>query len=75
MTSQHGMADETLEQRVQRVLKEEVAIAPYDPRWPEFFRVEKEHLLHVLPKDLIRRIEHSEAPRWPVSLLSLLWTS
>lgn len=49
---------ETLEQRVQRVLKEDVAIVPYDPRWPELFRQEKEHLLAVLPRELVRRIEH-----------------
>ena len=52
------MTSESLEQRVQRVLKEDVAIVPYDPRWPELFREEKEHLLTVLPKELIRRIEH-----------------
>ncbi len=49
---------ETLEQRVQRVVSEEVSIVPYDPRWPELFRQEAEHLLSCLPKDLIRRIEH-----------------
>jgi GrpB-like predicted nucleotidyltransferase (UPF0157 family) len=52
------MTSESLEQRVQRVLKEDVATVPYDPRWPELFREEKEHLLTVLPKELIRRIEH-----------------
>jgi len=35
-----------------------VAIVPYDPRWPELFRQEKEHLLACLPNELIRRIEH-----------------
>src|SRR5437867_10839695 len=49
---------ETLEQRIQRVVREEVTITPYDPRWPELFRQEKEHLLSCLPRDLIRRIEH-----------------
>jgi GrpB-like predicted nucleotidyltransferase (UPF0157 family) len=49
---------ETLEQRIQRVVREEVAIATYDPTWPEAFRQEKEHLLSCLPKDLIRRVEH-----------------
>jgi GrpB-like predicted nucleotidyltransferase (UPF0157 family) len=49
---------ETLEQRIQRVVREEIAIVPYDPRWPEMFRREKEHLLAILPGDLIRRIEH-----------------
>jgi GrpB-like predicted nucleotidyltransferase (UPF0157 family) len=49
---------ETPEQRIQRVLREEVTIAPYDAAWPESFRQEKEHLLSCLPNDLIRRIEH-----------------
>ena len=49
---------ETLEQRIQRVVREEVAIAPYDPEWPKLFRQEKEHLLSCLPNDLIRRVEH-----------------
>jgi GrpB-like predicted nucleotidyltransferase (UPF0157 family) len=49
---------ETLEQRVQRVLRDEVAIVPYDPAWPQMFGQEKEHLLSCLPHELIRRIEH-----------------
>ncbi len=49
---------ETLEQRIQRVVREEVAIVQYDSAWPELFLQEKEHLLFCLPKDLIRRIEH-----------------
>jgi GrpB-like predicted nucleotidyltransferase (UPF0157 family) len=49
---------ETLEQRIRRVMQEEVAVVPYDPRWPELFRQEKEHLRSCLPGDLIRRIEH-----------------
>src|SRR2546425_13311206 len=49
---------ESLEQRIRRVVGEEIAIAPYDPRWPELFRQEKQHLPSCLPPDLIRRIEH-----------------
>jgi len=49
---------ETPEQRIQRVVREGIAIAAYDPVWPESFRQEKEHLLSCLPNDLIRRIEH-----------------
>ncbi len=49
---------ETPEQRIQRVVREEVAIAPYDPAWPDLFQQEKEHLQSCLPNDLIRRIEH-----------------
>src|SRR6516164_8700817 len=53
-----GCAMEKLEQRIERVVQEEVAIVPYDPRWPEMFSREKEHLLSCLPNDLIRRVEH-----------------
>jgi GrpB-like predicted nucleotidyltransferase (UPF0157 family) len=53
-----GSEKEALEQRIQRVVREEVAIAPYDPAWPESFRAEKEHLLSSLPGDLVRRVEH-----------------
>ena len=49
---------ESLQQRIRRVVGEEIAISPYDPRWPELFRQEKEHLLSCLPPDLIRRVEH-----------------
>jgi GrpB-like predicted nucleotidyltransferase (UPF0157 family) len=49
---------ESLEQRIQRVLREDVALAPYDPRWPESFACEKKHLLECLPNELVRRIEH-----------------
>lgn len=49
---------ESLQERVQRVLKEEVAIVPYDARWPERFRQEEQHLRTVLPHELVGRIEH-----------------
>jgi GrpB-like predicted nucleotidyltransferase (UPF0157 family) len=55
---------ETLEQRIQRVAQEDVAITPYDPRWPELFRQEKGHLLNCLPNELIRRIEHFGSSRF-----------
>lgn len=49
---------ELLEQRIQELVREHVAIVPYDPTWTQSFRMEKEHLLSCLPNDLIRRIEH-----------------
>jgi GrpB-like predicted nucleotidyltransferase (UPF0157 family) len=49
---------ETLEEKVRRVVAEEVAIVPYDPRWPQLFAEEKEHLRQCLPTDLMGRIEH-----------------
>src|SRR6266851_175795 len=47
-----------LRERIERVVREEIAICPYDPRWPESFRAEQEHLRACLPADLLGRIEH-----------------
>ena len=47
-----------MDERVQRLVQEEAAIAPYDPRWPELFARETEELLRCLPRELIGRIEH-----------------
>ncbi len=58
MSSFKQQPNETLEQRIQRVVREEISIVPYDSNWPALFRQEKEHLLECLPKELIRRIEH-----------------
>ncbi|MGJ0485251.1 MAG: GrpB family protein [Methylomicrobium sp.] len=49
---------ETFEDKVARVVKEEVAVVPYDPCWPELFEQERLHLLSCLPADLVKRIEH-----------------
>ncbi|MDD2706551.1 MAG: GrpB family protein [Verrucomicrobiae bacterium] len=49
---------ETLEQKIQRVVKEDVALTPYNPVWPKLFEREKDHLLTCLPRELIGRIEH-----------------
>jgi GrpB-like predicted nucleotidyltransferase (UPF0157 family) len=49
---------ETLEERIQRVTQEEIAIVPYNPEWPRMFELEKKHLLFCLPDTLVRRIEH-----------------
>lgn len=49
---------ETLEEKIKRVVSEDVAIAAYDPQWPELFRQEKQHLQTCLPGELLRRIEH-----------------
>ena len=53
-----GQSMETLEDRIKRVLQEEVSIVPCDPAWPRMFEEEKKHLLDCLPQHLIRRIEH-----------------
>jgi len=49
---------ETLEEKITRVVKEEVAVVPYDPRWPEVFEQERLHLMSCLPHDVVKRIEH-----------------
>lgn len=50
--------EETLAQRVERAVREEIGISPYDPSWPDSFRREKEHLRSCLPNELVGRIEH-----------------
>lgn len=49
---------ETLEERIQRAVQEDVAIVPYNFDWPRRFEQEKTHLLNCLPRELIRRLEH-----------------
>ena len=49
---------ETLEEKIARVVKEEISIVPYDPDWPKRFEEEKRHLEHCFPAPLITRIEH-----------------
>ncbi len=48
----------SLKERVERAVREDVATVPYDSRWPELFRREAEHLRSCLPPGLIGRIEH-----------------
>ena len=49
---------ETPEEKIVRVVKEEVGVVAYDPCWPELFDKERRHLLSCLPADLVKRIEH-----------------
>ncbi len=49
---------DTLEERIRRAVREDVALADYDPSWPERFRREAAHLRACLPPELIGRIEH-----------------
>lgn len=51
-------AMKTLEERVQKAVREDVAIVAYDSRWPKLFRQEAGHLRACLPPRLVRRIEH-----------------
>jgi GrpB-like predicted nucleotidyltransferase (UPF0157 family) len=47
-----------IQERVRRAIAEDLRISPYDPRWPELFQREAEHLGSCLPAALIGRIEH-----------------
>ncbi len=49
---------ETLAERIQRVLQEQVSIVPYDSNWSRMFEEEKQHLLSFLPAEILGRIEH-----------------
>jgi GrpB-like predicted nucleotidyltransferase (UPF0157 family) len=49
---------ETLAQKIQRLVTEDIGIVPYDSRWPEMFVRERDYLRSSLPPDLIKRIEH-----------------
>jgi GrpB-like predicted nucleotidyltransferase (UPF0157 family) len=49
---------ESLEERIQRAVREDVALVPHDPRWPALFREEKDHLLSCLPRKFLGPIEH-----------------
>ena len=49
---------DTLDERIRRAVREDVAVVPYDPAWPGMFLQEKAHLLSSLPHELIGRIEH-----------------
>jgi GrpB-like predicted nucleotidyltransferase (UPF0157 family) len=43
---------------IARLNREHVEIVPYDPRWLNLFEREQAHLLAVLPRDIVRRVEH-----------------
>ena len=49
---------ETLQERIAKAVREEIAIKAYDPNWPRQFEEEKKHLRDCLPSTLIDRIEH-----------------
>lgn len=50
-------ADETLARKVARVVREEIALAPYDPAWPGLFEAERDYLRSRFP-GRFGRVEH-----------------
>ncbi len=50
--------DETLKQKIQQLVREEIEIVSYNPSWPRLFEKEKIFLQDNLPDDIVIRIEH-----------------
>lgn len=49
---------ETLEEKIARVLKDKVVLAPYDRRWPKIFARERRHLMACLPAGMVKKVVH-----------------
>jgi len=49
---------DSLEERINRAVQEEIVIVPYNPNWPRMFEEEKKHLFNCLPHNIVKRIEH-----------------
>lgn len=45
-------------ERLYRVMHEYIAITPHNDSWSKAYADEKEHLMSILPNELIKRIEH-----------------
>jgi GrpB-like predicted nucleotidyltransferase (UPF0157 family) len=52
------MNNETIEEKVARLGKEDTSLCSYNPKYPEIFELEKEYLFNVLPSSIVKRIEH-----------------
>lgn len=50
--------DDNLKQRIDELVREEVAIVPYSSAWPNLFEQEAAFLRSELPSNLVKRIEH-----------------
>lgn len=49
---------ESLQEKIQRVLRDEIVLVPCDPAWPGRFAEEAALLRRLFPEDLTGRIEH-----------------
>ena len=50
--------DDSLRQKIQELIREEIEIVSYNPSWPRLFEREKTYLEEMLPSDLIGKIKH-----------------
>jgi GrpB-like predicted nucleotidyltransferase (UPF0157 family) len=48
----------SLEQRIEEAIREEISLAPYDPRWRHLYEIEAAFLRRKLPKSIVIKIEH-----------------
>jgi GrpB-like predicted nucleotidyltransferase (UPF0157 family) len=47
-----------LEERIKKIVEEEITIIPYNSEWLRMFELEKNHLFSCLPNTILKRIEH-----------------
>ena len=52
------MKQETLDEKISRLMSESTSLKDYDPSYPKVFEKEKSYLLEVCPTGIISRIEH-----------------
>lgn len=50
--------NETIKNRIEELVREEIAVIPYDASWVRSFEDEDAFLRGALPRDLVGRIEH-----------------
>lgn len=48
----------SLQDRIEELVREEISILPYNPEWPAMFDQEAAFLRRILPRDIMKRIEH-----------------
>ena len=49
---------DSIKDRIEKAIREDISIVSYNPQWPLLFESEKLQLLSCLPKDIVGRIEH-----------------
>lgn len=50
--------NKSLKQRIEELVREEIAIVPYNSEWPSLFEKEVTFLRSKLPENIVKRIEH-----------------
>ena len=53
-----GRMMESLDDKIARVIKDEVDVVEYDSEWPRLYAEERSHLQDCFPGCLVKRIEH-----------------